>query len=138
MMPFAVGGGLALAVGLFATLSGFDRDKAFYPTVTIVVASLYALFAAMAADTRALALESAVGLVFVGAALLGFKRSLWIAAVALSGHGVLDFFHARLIANPGVPQWWPAFCGTYDVVAGAYLALLLRSRRGLPRAAERR
>ena len=38
--------------------------------------------------------------------------------------------HGRLIVNPGVPVWWPAFCGAYDVVAAAYLAfLLLRPRQ---------
>ncbi len=36
----------------------------------------------------------------------------------------------RLIVNPGVPAWWPAFCLAYDGVAATYLAfLLLRPRR---------
>jgi hypothetical protein len=37
----------------------------------------------------------------------------------------LDFFHGRLIANPGVPAWWPLFCLSFDVMAAAYLAWLL-------------
>jgi hypothetical protein len=125
-VPYLVGVVLALAVGLFATLAGFDRDRAFYPTVTIVVASYYALFAVIAAAMNALVLESAAFLIFLLLSVLGFKRSLWIAAGALSGHGVFDFVHAHLIANPGVPTWWPGFCGAFDVVAGGYLALLLR------------
>jgi hypothetical protein len=35
----------------------------------------------------------------------------------LAAHGVLDFFHGRLVANPGVPPWWPAFCRAFDVAA---------------------
>jgi hypothetical protein len=35
----AVGTLLAFAVGLLATAIGLDRDRAFYPTVTIVIAS---------------------------------------------------------------------------------------------------
>jgi len=34
-----VGALLAVAVGLMATAVGLDRDRAFYPTVTIVIAS---------------------------------------------------------------------------------------------------
>ena len=34
----------------------------------------------------------------------------------------MDFFHGRFVANPGVPAWWPAFCGAYDVAAAGYLA----------------
>ena len=52
---------LAFAVGLLATAIGLDRDRAFYPTMTIVSASYYALFAIMGASTHALAPESAVG-----------------------------------------------------------------------------
>ena len=46
-MPVVVGVLLAPAVGLFATTIGLDRDRSFYPVVTIVTASYYALFAAI-------------------------------------------------------------------------------------------
>ena len=128
-MAFLVGALLALAVGLLATTSGLDRDRAFYPTVTIVVASLYALFAVMGASTSALIRETLVGAAFLAAAIIGFRSSLWIVAVALAGHGLFDFVHRTVISNPGVPVWWPAFCGTYDVTAAAYLAWLLMSGR---------
>ena len=127
-MPYLVGAGLALCVSLFATVVGFDRDRAFYATVTIVVGSYYSLFAAMAGSTSALGIETGVALLFVLAAAIGFKRGQWLVAAALCGHGVLDLFHARLISNPGVPAWWPAFCMAYDVMAGGYLAILLRIR----------
>ncbi len=124
-MPWLIGGFLALGVGLFATVVGLDRDRAFYPTVTIVIGGLYSLFAVMGGSTTALVLELLAGLVFIAAAVVGFKSSLWIVAGALVAHGLFDFMHGRLIANAGVPAFWPAFCGTYDVVAGAYLAGLL-------------
>ena len=130
MVAYLVGVGLALAVGVFATLLGFDRDRAFYPTVTIVIASLYILFAVMGGSGTALGVESAVALLFAVASVLGFKRNLWVVAAALFGHGVLDAFHGHLIANPGVPSWWPGFCLAYDVTAAGYLALRL-SRAGV-------
>jgi hypothetical protein len=120
---------LALAVGLFATATGLDRDRAFYPTVTIVIASYYALFAVMGASMEALVLESVAGSVFLAAAVSGFRSSLWIVALALAAHGVFDLVHSRAISNPGVPAWWPAFCLAYDVTAAAYLAWLLTTDR---------
>jgi hypothetical protein len=129
IVALIVGAILALGVGLFATASGLDRDRAFYPTVTIVIASLYALFAVMGGSTNALVLETVVGAAFIAAAVAGFRSSLWIVVVALAAHGVFDFVHSRVISNPGVPAWWPAFCGTYDVAAAAYLAALLKIKR---------
>ena len=49
-MEYLIGAGLALAVCAFALLAGFDRDRVFYPTLLIVVASYYILFAAMGAS----------------------------------------------------------------------------------------
>jgi hypothetical protein len=132
-VAFLVGALLALAVGLLATAVGLDRDRAFYPTVTMVVASLYALFAVMGASTKTLVLECVVGALFLGGAVSGFRFSLWIVVLALAAHGVFDVVHGRVISNPGVPAWWPAFCSTYDVTAAAYLAWLLKSERGRAR-----
>jgi hypothetical protein len=128
-MAFLVGALLALAVGLLARVSGLDRDRAFYPTVTIVVASYYSLFAVMGASTRALVIESLVAGAFVAAALLGFRSSLWVVVIALGAHGVFDLARGAVISNPGVPSWWPAFCGTYDVTAAGFLAWLLTCGR---------
>ena len=128
-MEYLVGVILALAVSIFATIVKFDRDRAFYPTVMIVIALIYGLFAVMGGSGQALAVESVFILVFLVAAVLGFRRNLWIVAAALFAHGIFDFFHASLISNPGVPVWWPMFCLTYDVVAAGYLAWLLQSSR---------
>ena len=118
-----------MAVGVFATAVRLDRDRAFYPTVMIVIAILYALFAVMGASTHALVLELLAGAIFVLAATYGFKSSLWVVAAALAAHGIFDWVHGFVISNPGVPTWWPEFCGAYDVTAAAYLAWLIRSGR---------
>jgi hypothetical protein len=133
-MSYFVGVSLALAVGLLATTVGLDRDRAFYPTVTIVIASYYALFAVMGESVNALTSESIGILLFVSASTLGFKGNMWVVVGALLAHGVFDFLHARLITNPGVPSWWPSFCLAYDVTAASYLALLLRRSRVAARA----
>lgn len=128
MVALVVGVLLALSVGLLlGTGLGLDRDRAFYPVVTIVVASYYVLFAVLGGSTHALFLESLVGAVFLAIAAAGFKWSLWVVAAALAAHGIFDLTHAAIISNPGVPSWWPEFCLAFDVTAAAYLAWLLKS-----------
>jgi hypothetical protein len=66
---------------------------------------------------------------FVAMAAFGFRKTPWLVVAGLALHGVFDFFHHAVIANPGVPVWWPGWCLAYDVVAAAYLAALIFIRR---------
>jgi hypothetical protein len=127
-MEYLIGIGLAAVVCAFAALSGFDRDRAFYSTVAIVVATYYILFAVMGGSTRALVQESVAAAAFAAMAVVGFKKNFWLVAAALAGHGLFDFIHHQFIHNPGVPAWWPGFCGAFDVLAGGWLAVLLMRR----------
>ena len=133
-MPYLTGIVLAAGVFLLGRFAGFDRERAFYSTILMVVATYYILFAAMwaaapGASRHALVMESVAAVVFFAGAVVGFKTNFWIIVVGLIGHGVFDIFHAHLISDPGVPPWWPAFCMAYDVAAGAGLAGLLLSKR---------
>ena len=132
-MAYVIGIALAVVVGLFAGALGFDKERSFYPVVLIVIAALYLLFAAIAGSTSAMAAETLPALLFVAAAAVGFRKTLWIVVGGLAGHGVFDFFHHGIVSNPGVPAWWPAFCLAYDVTAAAYLGVLIRVR-GVPNA----
>ena len=130
-MEYLVGAGLALGVGLFATVVGLDRDRGFYPVVLIVIASYYDLFAMMSQSQAALPIETSSLIVFAALAVVGFRSSLWWVVAALLGHGVFDFIHPRLVDNPGAPGWWPMFCLAFDVAAGAYLAARLLASKPL-------
>jgi hypothetical protein len=127
-LGYLIGAILAVVVSGTASLLRLDRDRAFYPTVLIVIASYYALFAVMGGSGRALAIEVTVITGFLFASGVGFRGSLWVVVGGLLAHGVFDALHEQLIANPGVPVWWPKFCLTYDVVAAGYLASLLLRR----------
>ena len=120
-MPLLIGLMLALAVGAFARWVGLDRDRAFYPTVMIVIASYYVLFGVIADSPGVLSAEILVAGGFIVLAALGFKTSLWFVVVALAAHGVFDVFHPHVIHNRGVPAWWPDFCAAYDIAAAAFL-----------------
>ena len=135
---------LALGVCTYVAVMGMDRDRALYPAVLVVIASYYVLFAVVGGGGRVIGIEALLAVVFVVAASVGFRKSPWITASAIAGHGVLDAVHGGLVDNPGVPVWWPAFCLAFDVTAGAYLAWALTrqtaggsvGRRGQPNLGE--
>ena len=130
-MPYIIGIVLALTISAYATALQLDRDRAFYPTVLNVIALLYILFAAIGgASGRVFVIESLISVVFIVAASVGVRGSLWLVAAGLAAHGIQDFFHGSIVANPGVPPWWPAFCGAYDVAAAGYLAWRLTRGSG--------
>ena len=114
----------------FAMLAGFDRDRVFYPTLLMVIATYYILFAVMGSSTPAMTIESSVAVAFLMLAVTGFKKNLWLVVAGLGGHGVFDLFHYTFIQNPGVPVWWPGFCLSFDVIAAMFLAVLLVRRSG--------
>jgi hypothetical protein len=125
-MPILVGVLLGVVVCVFAQVVGLSRDRAFYPTVLIVIPGYYVLFAVMGGSTSALLAESLITCGFAAVATVGFRGTLWLVVAGLAGHGVMDLFHARIVTNPGVPVWWPAFCLAIDLTMAAYLAWLIR------------
>jgi hypothetical protein len=125
MTEYIVGLLMAIAIAACAAWTGLDRGRALYPTALIVIAFYYVLFAAMGAPTKTLVIESAVALAFSAVALVGFKKSTWLVAVGIAGHGVFDLFHHLLIHNPGMPLWWPGFCATIDIALGCWVGLRL-------------
>jgi hypothetical protein len=129
-MPYVVGIVFSLSVAVFARRVGFDRDRAFYPTVLIVIELYYVLFAAMSGSVRTVLLESTVMTAFTIAAVAGYKSSAWLVVGGLAGHGVFDALHGYVLENAGVPLWWPAFCLAYDLGAAAGLAWILTRRPG--------
>ncbi len=126
---------LGVVVWLFGRIVGLDRERAYYATILAVVALYYALFAVMGRSMDALLQESIAIVVFFALTALGFKRGSWIVVAGLAGHGLYDSVHGFLIANPGMPEWWPYFCGSIDVTMAGGLAWIL-TRQGRTRAAD--
>lgn len=107
-MPYIVGIVLSVGVALLARSVGFDRDRAFYATVIIVVASYYVLFAVMSQSMHTVLLESVVMTAFVIAAIAGSNR-----------------------ARGSLPQHSPAMASSMPFMAT--LSKTLECRRGGPR-----
>lgn len=133
-MAALIGLGVALAVVIFARIVGFDRERVFYPTVLIVVAHYYVLFAAVGERHDGLTIQLIVFGLFSTVAVMGFRISLWFVVAGLAAHGLFDFAHQFSAADSGVPKSWPSFCLAFDLAAAAALAILLTfERRHVPR-----
>lgn len=131
-MEFVIGTLFGIAIGVLTSLIGMDRDRSLYPTMMIVIALLYCLFAVMGGSTQALMIESVIGIIFIVSAVAGFKSTLWFTVAGIVGHGLFDLVHPHVFHNPGVPTWWPGFCGSIDIVLGLYLAWLITRNRIRP------
>ncbi len=128
-VQYITGIALAVVVCVFARAADFERDRSFYPTVLIVIASYYLLFATLTDHLGVLAAEFVAFLGFLVLAILGARKWPLLVAVGLLAHGLFDLVHGHLITNPGVPSWWPGFCLAFDVTAGAYLLSTKNRRR---------
>jgi hypothetical protein len=135
-MEYVIGLARALAGAGAATMIGLDRERSFYPTVLIVIASYYVLFAVMGGSGQTLAIEVLVACGFSLLAMLGFKKNLWLVAAAMVGHGAFDLVHHFLLENPGVPHWCPdsAWHSMQWPEAGSQRASSCASAQALPSA----
>ena len=128
MIPLVVGVLLAVGIAALAKFTRFDEDRSFYSTILIIIASYYLLFAVLGNSSHALMWELAVAVAFSIVAIVGAFFLPELVGAGIMAHGIFDFVHDTLIENPGVPSWWPAFCGSIDVVLGLWVIILTRSR----------
>ena len=132
MIPFLVGALLAVAVAALGKITRFDQDRSFYPTVLVIIASYYILFAILGGSPHALAWETMIAFAFSTVAVFGALRLPVLVGIGIVAHGLFDLVHHVIIQNPGVPPWWPSFCMSIDVLLGLWVIGLYCLRRNNP------
>lgn len=122
--------GLAVAVLTVAFARLVRGQHWVYAIGLLTLPSLYASFAWHADLPAVVVMELVYGLPYLAAGLLlawrGMRHSATVVAAFWIAHGIYDLVHDRLLNNPGVPEWYPVFCFTVDVVIGAYVLWLAR------------
>lgn len=105
-------------------------ERWLYSLGMLTLPSLYALFALRAGEPSVGMQEMLLGMPFLAAgllfALVSIRRSAAIVGAFWILHGVYDLIHGRMITNAGVPEWYPVWCFSVDVVVGGYLLWLSR------------
>ena len=128
-MAILVGLALALIACVGAAWSGMDRDRALYPTLLIVIATYYVLFAVQDGRGPVLVRETALAMMFSMLALAAFRQRPWLVVAGLVAHGVLDLVHDSIVQDAGVPYFWPNFCFAFDLTAALFVAFVVGRRR---------
>ena len=128
MIPVVIGVLLAVGIAALAKFTRFDEDRSFYSTILVIVASYYVLFAVLDSSAHALVWELVIAVAFSTVAITGALFLPTLVGIGIIAHGLFDLVHDGLIANSGVPTWWPSFCASIDVVLGLWVIIVTRSR----------
>jgi uncharacterized membrane protein HdeD (DUF308 family) len=122
--------GAAVGVLTIVLARSIRGQRWLYSIGLLVLPSLYAIFALQAGEQAVGVEEMIYGIPFLVAGLVLAFVSVRHSAVVVGAfwmlHGVYDLMHSRLLTNPGVPDWYPVWCCSVDVVIGAYLVWLSR------------
>jgi len=133
LIAFLIGVALAVALIVFGRLTGYEKDRSFFPTLLIVIASYYLLFATLTDSISTLLIEIAVAAFFIVVAIWGSFRFPILVGAGIALHGVFDFAYGYFYVNTGVPIWWPAFCAGIDIPFGLWVIYFnYKTNRGLP------
>lgn len=121
MIAFIAGVGLAVVLAIFGKLTGYEKDRSFFPTLLIIIASYYLLFAILDGSPSTILIEIAAAAIFIVLAIWGSYKSTLIVGAGIALHGIFDFMYSYLYVNHGVPVWWPAFCAGIDIPFGLWV-----------------
>jgi hypothetical protein len=122
--------GAALGILVILIARAIRGEGWVYAIGLLVLPGLYAFFALRIGDQAIGLREMTYGLPFIAAGLIFAFMSVRTSALVVGSfwilHALYDLAHDRFITNPGVPDWYPAFCFSVDVVVGVYLLWLPR------------
>jgi hypothetical protein len=126
--------GAALGILVIVVARAIRGERWVYAIGLLVLPGLYAFFASRIGEQFIGLKEMIYGIPFLAAGLIFAFVSVRKSALVVGSfwilHALYDLSHDQFVSNPGVPDWYPVFCFSVDVVVGVYLLWL--SRR-LPR-----
>ncbi len=121
----AVGIAIAVSVVVMFRKTELEKRKWVYPLLLSTFPVFYWVFAIYGSDYTALQREFSAGILFIALSYWAYRLSgfnaLLVLAIGYTGHAIYDFGHNALFVNSGAPSWWPAFCGSVDLLIGIYL-----------------
>lgn len=122
---FAIGIAGALGTVAWSRRWSSQSEPRIYLTILVVMQAIYVGFVFVQPSARALAVETAVLVVFVGLAA-GGRRLAWVLPVGYVLHGFWDLRHGALV-TAHVPSGYPELCVAYDWAVAIYLVARLRA-----------
>ena len=105
--------------------SGILSERSGAAVLLAAIAAFYPVFAVIDADPLAIILHLAIFAGFTALALRGFRDGLYLIAGGLIAHGIFDI--GLMFTQITGPDWWPPFCASLDIVAGASILRLIQT-----------
>lgn len=122
--------GVAVGVLTIVLARAIRGQHWLYSIGLLTLPSLYASFALQAGKPAVGVKEMIYGVPFIVAGLVFAFVSVRQSAVLVGAfwilHALYDLTHNQFLTNAGVPDWYPVFCFSVDVVVGGYLLWLSR------------
>ena len=122
-VPIGAVCGIATVFVMFR--SGILAERSGAAMLLAAIAVFYPVFAAIDADPLAIALHLAIFAGFAALALRGFRDGLYLIAGGLIAHGIFDI--CLMFTQITGPTWWPPFCASFDLIAGASILRLIQT-----------
>ncbi len=128
MIPLAIGAVMGAALILSLHNIGALAERSGMAVLLGAIALFWPVFAVQAnASALLIAVHCIFFMLFAALAAYGFRTSATLIAIGIMSHGAFDAI-ALFTGHPG-PVWWPAFCGSLDVIAGGLLLYLIRTEK---------
>ncbi len=116
-------------------LSRYFTIKLFAATNLVAIAFIYIGFSLSNNPVRLIVLESVVALAFYFIALMGYARNNKLIGYGIILHGIWDILHHKgILISTVMPNYWPSFCLTIDIIVGLYFILVFKNQSLKPSA----
>jgi len=114
-------GGITMGV---AAVFPEELSLAFFAVVLGLAAGVYPGFAMANPEAGRPLLQWVAAVVFVSLGMVGLWVSPLILAAAWVLHAIWDFLHHITALGDGVPEGYPAFCISYDLLLAGFVAYM--------------
>lgn len=121
MLKGLLAGGITMGV---AAVFPEDLSFTFFAVVLSLVAGVYPGFAMANREEGRPLLQWIAAMAFVSMGMVGLWYSPLILAGAWVLHAFWDLLHHLTALGDGVPEGYPAFCFTYDLLLAGFVAYM--------------
>ncbi len=119
-----------LIIILSRLFSKYFTTKLFAATILVAIAFIYVGFSLKGNPISFIILEVAVSLFLYFLAIFGYTRNNSLIAYGIMLHGLWDILHHQgLIVHTDIPDYWPIFCITIDIITGIYFLYIFKSQK---------
>lgn len=117
---------------LSRVLSKYFTAKLFAATILVAIVFIYVGFSLKDNPVGLIILEMGVALIFYFLAIIGYTRNSLLIAYGIILHGLWDIFHHKgFLVGTDIPDYWPSFCFTVDIIDGIYFLIIFKRQKSI-------